>query len=526
MLLKTEVRCALTVRSLMPSRRAICLFASPCPHQPEHLGLARSQVAGRRRRRCARVEQLPGRPRVDRRLPAAHRPDAVEDVLGLGVLEQVADRAGVQRGRRSARRRRTTSAPATSRRLLGDDLPGGLDPVHARHLQVHQHDVGLGLARPPRPPRRRRRPCRPPRCPPAPASSCSSPLRTIAWSSTSTTRIAVRHRRTSSRTVVPAPGADRTSSRPPASRDQARAGRAARVRVGPRGRPGRSRPRRRGPSSAQPVAVDRATWTVRCRRARAAARCGPPPGPPATPARPPRRTRRHAVHLDRGASMPARPPARSGPPERRPASPSASQVGRVDLHQQRPQRRAGWSRSDLAPVLERAARSRAGGGARGPAADSANDVPARSWTTPSCRSRAIRRRSASEASAAAAQQPLALAAGAGRAAGSAPTAAVRRRTSDDQQAAEGDRPERRRDLAGAAWRCRRRSSRPRTAAARPRATGSGCTPRAAPPPLVLEPVLAARSGRRPRPSVPPSLEHASSSSPSGNRSPISRVSSE
>ena len=59
-----EVRCAFTVRSLMPSRRAICLLARPSRDQAEHLGLARRELtcgaAG------AEAEQLPRRPRVER----------------------------------------------------------------------------------------------------------------------------------------------------------------------------------------------------------------------------------------------------------------------------------------------------------------------------------------------------------------------------------------------------------------------------------------------------------------------------
>ena len=29
------------------------------------------------------------------------------------------------------------------------DLPGGFDPVHLRHADVHEHDVGLGVAHDP-----------------------------------------------------------------------------------------------------------------------------------------------------------------------------------------------------------------------------------------------------------------------------------------------------------------------------------------------------------------------------------------
>ena len=48
---KTEVRCALTVRSVMPSRRAICLLARPCRTSASTSRLPRRQVGHGRRRR-------------------------------------------------------------------------------------------------------------------------------------------------------------------------------------------------------------------------------------------------------------------------------------------------------------------------------------------------------------------------------------------------------------------------------------------------------------------------------------------
>ena len=95
-----------------PSRRAICLLARPWRTSDQHLALARGQVGGRGRRRTPGAEQLAGGPRVDRRLAPGDGPDAAQHLVGLGVLEQVAHRAGVEGARRSAPRRSTTSAPA------------------------------------------------------------------------------------------------------------------------------------------------------------------------------------------------------------------------------------------------------------------------------------------------------------------------------------------------------------------------------------------------------------------------------
>src|SRR3954453_859679 len=97
----TEVRCALTVRSLIPSRRAICLFARPVRTSSRTsasrlvrggavTGASGRGGGGRAGRLGPGGEQLTAHPRVDRRLAAGDRADAVEAVLGVRVLEEVA----------------------------------------------------------------------------------------------------------------------------------------------------------------------------------------------------------------------------------------------------------------------------------------------------------------------------------------------------------------------------------------------------------------------------------------------------
>ena len=135
------MRWALTVRSEIPSRRAICLFASPCRTRRQHLALARGELRGGRRRRTPRAEQLTGGSGVDRRLAPADRPDAPQHLVGVGVLEQIAQGAGVQRPDDplgvGVRRQHEHVG-----QLLAHDLAGRRDPVELRHLQVHQDDVG------------------------------------------------------------------------------------------------------------------------------------------------------------------------------------------------------------------------------------------------------------------------------------------------------------------------------------------------------------------------------------------------
>ena len=96
-------------------------------------------------RRLPGSQQLPGGARVDRGLPAAHGPDPRDDVVGLGVLQQVADGTGVEGGDDPLGVRERGQHQHV-RTAVGDDLPGGGDPVDPGHLQVHEDDVGAGLA--------------------------------------------------------------------------------------------------------------------------------------------------------------------------------------------------------------------------------------------------------------------------------------------------------------------------------------------------------------------------------------------
>ena len=160
---------------------------------------------------------------------------------------------------------------------------------------------------------------------------------------------------------------------------------------------------RRPASPRRPAPVDphlRRAWPRRGR-----GRCAAPPAPcgrraarPPEPARPP-------VDLDarrRPRASPAA-PARSARAGSRPA---VLEVRRVDLDEQGAQ---------AAHALARAVRGRAQcrrvgrRSARSARAARPSAMPARSWTTPSCRSAAIRRRSASERLDRAQQQRLALA---------------------------------------------------------------------------------------------------------------------
>ena len=131
MRLKTEVRCAFTVRSLDPEPARDLLVGEPRADQPQHLELSRGSGRACGRPACrAPSSSRAARgcsgdsPRLTARTP-------VDDVLGLGVLEQVADGTGVQRGDDplGVRERRQHQHV---RAAVGDDLPGRRDPVDAR----------------------------------------------------------------------------------------------------------------------------------------------------------------------------------------------------------------------------------------------------------------------------------------------------------------------------------------------------------------------------------------------------------
>ena len=84
------------------------------------------------------VEQLPGDGGGEERLAGGDGPHGVEQILDAGVLEDEAGCAGPER--------LDDVLVETERRQDQDprsgQLPGRLDPVHAGHPDVHQHDIG------------------------------------------------------------------------------------------------------------------------------------------------------------------------------------------------------------------------------------------------------------------------------------------------------------------------------------------------------------------------------------------------
>ena len=297
------------------------LVGQPLPDQAA-APRARAAVSSTRRRTARRApQQLAGGPRVQRRLAAADRPDAGEQVLGVGVLEQVADRAGVERRDDPLAVGERRQHQHLGAELLGDDPPGRLDAVDAGHLQVHHA--------------RRRA---------APRATTATRLRAVGGLPTTSMSSAPHEQlrqpgaddgvvvdehhpdrsarviaSTSRRTVVPCPG-PRIDVEPAAG--LVRPGRASprrpKVLPSPAVAAGRTRPRRRRPPAraGRPVA---ATDDVERRgAARAAARCGPPPGRPARPARTASsEASGDAVDLDRGRPSPARRGRRDQVVERR-----------------------------------------------------------------------------------------------------------------------------------------------------------------------------------------------------------------
>ena len=135
-------------------------------------------------------------------VPAGDRTDRVDELLGVGVLEQEAARPGPQGVEEVvvAVEGREHDDPAEVRR---DDRPGRLDAVHHRHLHVHEDDVGCELAR--------RGDGRARRSATSPTTSMSSstdsiivkPDRTRCWSSTMSTRIGLTATQTSATSLSP-----------------------------------------------------------------------------------------------------------------------------------------------------------------------------------------------------------------------------------------------------------------------------------------------------------------------------------
>ena len=98
---------------------------------------------------CELVDEAAGDGRRQERVTAGHDADAGDEIGGGRSLEQEAARACAQRfvhvlidleGREHQHSRGVL--PAES-----GDLPGGLQPVHLGHLDVHEHDVRIELLR-------------------------------------------------------------------------------------------------------------------------------------------------------------------------------------------------------------------------------------------------------------------------------------------------------------------------------------------------------------------------------------------
>ena len=73
-------------------------------------------------------------------------PDGDRHVVGVGVLEQVARRPRLERGGDPLLLDEAGERDDLDVRAARLDLGRGGDPVHDRHQQVHEHDVGLELA--------------------------------------------------------------------------------------------------------------------------------------------------------------------------------------------------------------------------------------------------------------------------------------------------------------------------------------------------------------------------------------------
>ena len=135
----------MTVRSLMPELAGDLLVGEATGDAAEHLVLPRGQGCTGQLSGFGRgspsAEQGPGHLRVEGRTTRRCGPDGVEDLLWVGVLQEIAVRAGIERVHDAAllRERRQHHHPALGVPRL--DLPGRLHAVEHRHRQVHQHHV-------------------------------------------------------------------------------------------------------------------------------------------------------------------------------------------------------------------------------------------------------------------------------------------------------------------------------------------------------------------------------------------------
>ena len=395
----------MTVFSLISSRRAINLFAQPLADERQHLALAIGELRGAR---LAPVgEQLARDLRVERRLAAGGRSDPLDELLRGGVLEQVAERAGIDRPEHLLAIGGGGEDHDPRLRASRDHPPGGLDPVHLRHRQVEQHDVGLDLGD-----GGDRGGAVADRCDDVDVGLGAEQLDQAGADD----RMILREQQ---------PDHRKATIEPPRSRDRARS------RSG-----SRPRPRLRGPGAGR----------CRCGRSRRPAVAGSNPAAvvgdgqadralPDARGRPRRGRRRRAServshrfagrpgsrapHARRRGRCPARPRARSrsrAPPAAR-ACPRARPRGPPAGGSEGRSRRAGCAASARSRGSARrrsaalAAESGSPSTLRAPTS-SERATPVRSCTAPSWRSPAIRRRSRSEASTARSSRPEPLAVGA------------------------------------------------------------------------------------------------------------------
>src|SRR6476646_2993145 len=117
------------------------LFREGVPPQPEHLAFA---VPGDIQRVGSALgsEHRPCRPRIERRFAAGGCVDAANELLGLGVLQQIADGAGAQRLDDPLPVHERGQDDHLDAGSLGRDPAGRLDASDAGHREVHEHDVG------------------------------------------------------------------------------------------------------------------------------------------------------------------------------------------------------------------------------------------------------------------------------------------------------------------------------------------------------------------------------------------------
>ena len=151
-------------------------------------------------RRAYVLDDLAGDRRREQGVAGGHDPHGVHQLLGRGVLEQEPAGPGAERLEDVvvALEGGEDDDPAWDVGF-SDDAAGGLQAVHPRHLDVHEHHIGSQSAGRPR------RPGSPSLASPTTSMSSSAsriirnPARTIAWSSTSTTLIVMPRPRSAER---------------------------------------------------------------------------------------------------------------------------------------------------------------------------------------------------------------------------------------------------------------------------------------------------------------------------------------